>query len=75
MQLIFPSLHKVLTQLCVMADCASAAFISATASATVLILGIAILPCFARFWPEKREKTPSVVVDKRRFFYGSSGGI
>ena len=32
-------------------------------------------PIFARFLPKMRKETPSVVVDKRRFFYGCGGGI
>ena len=32
-------------------------------------------PIFARFLPKMRKETPSVVVDKRRFFYGGQGWI
>ena len=37
--------------------------------------GSPICPYFARFLPKMRKETPSVVVDKRRFFYGGQGWI
>ena len=33
------------------------------------------LPDLALFLPKMLKETPSVVVDKRRFFYGGEGGI